>query len=393
MNRILLSLFLLSSMSLFAQTNDLCVLSDDFSDRKTLSNWQRVNEVEQWFADDLQTWSIDPTTGHMVMIPHTVTWYRDYRGPLAFKEVSGDVVLTVSVRTTGRDGTSVPTSAFSLAGIFLRAPRDITPATWTPGGENYVFLSIGQANNGGSHFQYEVKTTMNSSSILEISDAPDGEVWFQVARLGSYLILLRWEPDTGWLIHRRYNRSDFPETLQVGLGAYTDWTKVSIFEPFVHNSNVLAPPLPDTITDPNPSIPFAPDLIASFGEALFFRPSLPVELENMDLSDSNAVPNEVLLTFLGDAAIGQTCPCTNEETIFKAQCKGHGKQTKLQIHLSGGNPNEAFEIVLNSGEQKTGFLNDQGIAKIIFRGISSGLKQATVRWACGIEQLIKIDCP
>jgi hypothetical protein len=32
----------------------------------------------------------------------------------------------------------------------VRAPRFITPATWTTGGENYVFLSLGAGNTAGT---------------------------------------------------------------------------------------------------------------------------------------------------------------------------------------------------------------------------------------------------
>lgn len=116
-----------------AWANDLAPLTDKFESATTLAAWSRVHLVEQWNADQLETFDINTTrAGRMVMMPYVTSWYENYRGPLAFQEVTGDFVITTELRATGRDGTSVPQSQYSLAGIMVRTPRNITPQTWTP---------------------------------------------------------------------------------------------------------------------------------------------------------------------------------------------------------------------------------------------------------------------
>lgn len=61
-------------------------LSDEFDNPATLSSWTRIEQAESWPNDPLQIWNINASTpGAMTMIPHTVTWYQNYRGPLVFK--------------------------------------------------------------------------------------------------------------------------------------------------------------------------------------------------------------------------------------------------------------------------------------------------------------------
>ena len=149
-----------------ASATDLQPLSDEFENAGTLGTWRRVHVEEQWNAEQLEVWDIDATTpGRMTMIPYTVVWYGEWRGPYAFKQVGGDFVVPTEVTSTGRNGVSVPASLYSLGGILIRTPRSITPATWAPGGENYVFLSLGYGT-GAPTFQFEVKTTTNSNSYL-----------------------------------------------------------------------------------------------------------------------------------------------------------------------------------------------------------------------------------
>ena len=293
-----------------AAAQNLSCLSDEFNSASTLSLWSRVEQAEQWNTEPLQTWDVNGSTpGAMTMVPHTVTWYRDYRGPLAFKTVTGDFAITLAVRATARDGTSIPGSQFSLAGAMIRAPRAITPATWTGGGENYVFLSLGYGNAVPRRFQYEVKTTIDGDSQLLLSDAPGAEVVLQIVRIGRHVICLRQVPGGAWTVHARYSRADLPATLQVGLVAYTDWQKVSIFGPFVHNSNALTNPLPPGVIDPNPAVPFNPDLRATFDYARFASPVVPAPLIGADLSNPAAVSDAALLSFLGASLNIASVPC------------------------------------------------------------------------------------
>ena len=263
----------------------LAALSDEFDDSESVSDWRRVHLVEQWGFDQLEEFDVDQTRdGHLTMTPYSSSWFEDYRGVLAFKEVSGDFVVTARVETSNRAGDGAPGQLYSLAGIMVRAPRDVTPETWTAGGENYIFLSLGAASNPGT-FQTEVKTTTDSVSVLEIDPAPSGLATIRVARLGDHVIALIRPDGEAWRVHRRYLRTDLPDDMQVGLTTYTDWNSCSSLTPVEHN-NAL-------ITDGNP------DLVAQFDYVRYAEPQVPAELEGRAFSDPGAVSDEELLTFLG----------------------------------------------------------------------------------------------
>jgi hypothetical protein len=225
--------------------DDLAALSDEFNDPRTLTDWRRIFAVEGWGADQLERLDIGRTqSGWLTLVPYTSSWYRDYRGELIFKQIRGDFVATAKMRTSSRDGRSAPQRQFSLAGIMVRTPRDVTPTTWRPGGENYIFLSHGAADRPGT-YQFEVKTTINSDSQLAISPANAAEAEIRVVRVGPDFLLLRRIAGQPWIVHRRYRRADMPAELQVGITAYTDWPKVERLTPAQHNRTVIRGGNPD----------------------------------------------------------------------------------------------------------------------------------------------------
>jgi len=266
--------------------DDLAAKSDEFDKgAASLRKWSRIFRVERSGADQLARLNVDAKTGKLVLIPHTSVWYQDFRGVLVFQNIEGDFVASTQLAVHRRQGEGAPRSQFSLAGLMLRTPRDVTPQTWAPGGENYVFLSMGAASQPGQ-YQLEVKTTVNSNSQLEITEgAPEGQL--RAARIGSAIILLKRLPDQPWQVHRRYNRTDMPATLQVGLTCYTDWQTCQRMDPATHNRTV--------IRGGNP------DLVAEVDYVRFARPAMPAGLAGRNLADSNVVSDAELLAFLGDA--------------------------------------------------------------------------------------------
>ena len=303
--------------------DDLTPLSDEFDDPATLGDWSRINQTEGWNADQLETWDVDGTQpGRMTLIPHTTVWYQDYRGPLVYKEITGDFVVSTEVHISdrddvgGSDADDVPNDAqYSLAGLMVRTPRAISsPADWSAGsmlddgtnnGENFVFLSLGHGVDG--QFSLEVKSTRNSDSQLTLTPVGVDTAEIQIARVGDALFELYRLPGEDWVLHRRYLRDDMPDTVQVGMVAYTDWAKASDFTPFEQNSTVLEP----GVADPTPAEPFNPDLEAGFEYTRFSRPVLPVELQGVDLL--NDATDEQLIGFLGDSAIPN--PSTNAPVV------------------------------------------------------------------------------
>jgi len=282
--------------------NDLVYLSDEFDDASTISNWSRIYQVEGWNNNVLETFDIDTTRpGQMVMMPYSSSWYEEWRGELSYKVVTGNFVVTTFVEPRNRAGTGRPEQDYSLAGIMVRTPRTMTtPAEWTPNGQNYVFLSMGAANRTSSHFQFEVKTTINSTSILDITATDATRAAIQVARIGPHVIALRRDEGSDWIVHRRYFRPDFPETMQVGLTVYTDWNTCSAVGVINQNLNILT----NGVNLPGYGIlnNAQPDLVANFEYVRYARPQIPAELIDENLSNQGSVTDQQLLTFLGEAA-------------------------------------------------------------------------------------------
>ena len=263
--------------------DDLATLSDEFNEPASLRDWQRVHEVEGSSADQLEGLDVDRTRpGNLVLIPRAVVWYQDYRGPLLFKPVAGDFVVSTSLVVGNRAGTGAPESAFSLAGLMIRSPREVDPQSWRPGGEIYVFLSLGAADRPGT-FQFEVKTTVDSRSTLEISEGA-AAAELKAARIGEVILLLRKLPGSDWQVHRRYRRADFPETLQVGIACYTDWPTCQAMDPAAHNQTAI---------DGG-----RPDLTAAVDYVRFARPTVPADWAGRDLADPAAVSDEQILEAL-----------------------------------------------------------------------------------------------
>jgi hypothetical protein len=270
--------------------DDVAKLNDEFDNEATANQWRRVEQVEGWNNNQLEIFDINKIyPGQCAMMPYTSSWYQDWRGVLLFKPIKGDFVITTKVKVTGRDGASAPKSRFSLAGLMIRAPRNITPQTWQPGGENYVFVSLGASLNPGV-YSFEYKTTRNSKSDLKFGETNVNEAQLQIARIGTATILAVKPAQGAWRILGRFDRPDLPEELQAGMTAYTDWPGVERVPPREHNATV--------IRGGNP------DLGALYDYVRFARPRVPEGLQGRNLANANEVSDAELLRFLGDAAIG-----------------------------------------------------------------------------------------
>lgn len=268
-----------------AAEDDLAALSDEFDSADTMRQWLSVNNVERSAAEQLAHADIGETReGWLTLVPHAVVWYQDWRGPLVFKRVAGDYMVTTHLRVTGRDGRSAPRSQFSLGGVLSRAPRNVTPQTWRPGQENYLFLSLGATQTPGQ-YTWEVKTTANSNSNLQIEPAGGNEGSIRVVRVGPHFLMLKRAADGPWTVHRRYRRDDLPNELQVGLTCYTDWPFASRTPPAQHNFTALSGG--------------NPDLIAQYDYVRYRRPVVPAAMMGQELSNPQAVSDQDLLAAFG----------------------------------------------------------------------------------------------
>src|SRR4051812_44236702 len=103
----------------------LTSFSDEFNVASNLNQWSRIEVVEGWNANQLAQLTIDEDKEKLIMIPHTCTWYGNYRGPLVFKTInSTSFAITTEVSVTNRAGDGYPNALYSLAGLMIRKPRN-----------------------------------------------------------------------------------------------------------------------------------------------------------------------------------------------------------------------------------------------------------------------------
>jgi hypothetical protein len=332
--------------------DDLTMLSDEFDDPTSLVQWRSLWQTEGWGANQLLTREISANEpGRLVLVPHASTWYRDWRGVLEYKNLTGDFVVTTDVEPRRRSGAGAPRSAFSLAGIMVRAPRNgvTSPAAWTPGGENYVFLSLGTGDSPGQ-FQFEVKTTLNSDSVLRLSPGV-ARARIQIARIGATFVMLRQNDGGPWIVHQRYARPDFPTAVQVGLTTYTDWPTASQLEPLQHNQTVL----------PGGN----PDLVALFEYVRFARPVVPASLLGRNFSNPASVSDAELITFLGATA---NVPGGSSHPSALALLAS-GAEGTLECVVSGLQPDRSYRLESttnwNTWNTVTSFLSASGSQRIL----------------------------
>ena len=267
--------------------DDLTPLSDEFDQAGTLAQWKDLAMVEK-FPSKAARLDINTTSpGQLYIDPYTSTWFEDYRGVFLYKEVTGDYMVTARVRAAGK-ASDTPTIAFSLAGLMSRAPRNITMDSWTPHGENWLFIATGYGNGGIDGPQFETKTTTNSSSTLWLTRSRADWVNLRVLRVGEVFLMLYQFTGGPWTLSRCFDRPDLPQTLQVGVHAYTDWnTIISRYpdDPAGFNRTTLTGP--DT----------HPDLIARDDYVHFQRPAFPGALAAKVVTGSATV--EDVLDSLG----------------------------------------------------------------------------------------------
>ncbi|MEO0842350.1 MAG: hypothetical protein AAFY21_00470 [Cyanobacteria bacterium J06641_2] len=205
-----------------AMKEDLQALSTKFDNPEALQGWQEF-QVEGW----VPKWeSPRVEKGQLFLQPRSSGWFEDnYAGHL-YREVDGDFIVTTRINVQGTKS-PVPQRSFSLAGIFIRQPREFTRENWDLKGENWMFFSTGTAFPAGKpHF--EIKSTYNSLSTLKISEAPTGWMRLRVARSGElFTLLYQQDGSQEWQILDQFIRPDLPQKLNVGLTAYADWDSLA----------------------------------------------------------------------------------------------------------------------------------------------------------------------
>ncbi|MEM7550333.1 MAG: hypothetical protein AAF363_11685 [Bacteroidota bacterium] len=212
--------------------------SDLKEDSKIEFTFDRPSSLEGWHKNDIKGWpdkwnpiefSEEDGKPCMVIKPKVSSWYEDVYGGLLSKKVTGDFQVTANVKATGTDK-NTPGQSFSLGGIMARKPNDFEADTWKPGKENWLFITTGTADRPGEQ-QFEVKTTYQSMSTLRTYPAKTKWVQLRMVRLRELFTMLYKYEGEEWQYLDQWVRPDMPETLEVGIIAYTDWDNAAPLYP------------------------------------------------------------------------------------------------------------------------------------------------------------------
>jgi hypothetical protein len=194
-----------------ASSVDIARASDEFNDPATLSDWT----VIQGTLPDGNPGDVDiaqTSAGMLTMVPSRSWWVNGTRGFFVYKQVAGDFVVTARIRASGRS-TPVPTVDWSLAGLLLRAP--VGPNE----GENWIGYTVGFVGAP----KVERKTTKFNRSDLRLIPVQAGWIELRAARIGALIMVLRRQEGQEWILDAVYERSDLPDTLQVGIDAQSGY--------------------------------------------------------------------------------------------------------------------------------------------------------------------------
>ena len=209
-----------------ALADDLAPLSTDFDAAADLQAW--FEHAPEGFTAKWQPPRVED--GALVLTPKSSGWFEDNQAGHLYRQVAGDFIVTTRIEVRGSNA-DLPQTPFSLAGHFLRAPREVSAAAWAPGQEDWLFFSVGTAAPAGEP-HYEIKTTTNSLSTLKILPSQTGWVELRIARHGELFTLLeRPEGVEGWRVIDQIIRPDLPQVLNVGLTAYSDYASVQPIYP------------------------------------------------------------------------------------------------------------------------------------------------------------------
>ncbi len=212
-------LFILGPLIVLSTRIEAQQLSDDFSNELSLQNWKRFYIEEGW-PDMMKR--IEIKDGFLEMEPWTSGWYADYHAPFLFKEITGDFSVECRLLISGVKKAN-PSATWSLSGLMVRSPREISSENWVPKGENWIFLTTGVARSVDRPV-FETKTTINSKSTLKLHPNKLDWVQLRIVRTATlFTLYYKYDQDVDWIQIEQFSRPDLPPKLQVGINAYTDF--------------------------------------------------------------------------------------------------------------------------------------------------------------------------
>lgn len=238
----------------------------DLTTTERIECFDRKEALNQWYQLKPEGWtdkwaSVRVEDNRLIIRPKSSGWFEDNYGGFLYREIAGDFTVTTRIKVVGITS-ATPLKAFSLAGLFIRKPRQFSAQTWQRGGENWLFFSTGTADQAGTA-QFEIKSTYQSISTLKTYPSRPGWMELRIVRLGEVMTLLyRYEGELSFRQLDQFIRPDLPQTLEVGLTAYSDWPSVAEIYPNYERYNVQGAPVEHA------------DLVAYVDWIKFRRPSV-----------------------------------------------------------------------------------------------------------------------
>ena len=186
-------------------------LDDEFGGAALDPSWSILHPGLAQISVSAGALHIEPTSSGSGSI-----WYQDSEGPLVYKEVSGDFVITVimSVRALNNP-LLAPPPQYRLGGLIARDPAS------SPGARNSVHIALGAGDNQ-TPLAVEDKRTISSTSSFSLTAVPDTAGEIRMTRAGMHFeYFYRPSGSDPWQLLAGDDRPDLPLTLHVGLMAYS----------------------------------------------------------------------------------------------------------------------------------------------------------------------------
>lgn len=267
------------SIALLDGNSSVHLFDDEFHDEASLDQWQSLYQIENWQHNPLIEYAINELD-ELIMRPTSSTWWEDYIGPYRYKTIIGDFVVTTSVRIAGLESVA-PQSPYSLAGLMIRHPQPVMYNAQTEffsGQQDYYSILLGITSPGRGP-RVLVNHTTSSESSIRSTPVNQYQGQLRLARLGNRIFSLYRVGHDQWVLNRSVDASEFPQELQVGLVASTDYYEASAIDPFTSN---------------NSTIISSPDLVAAFDFVRFRASPRP---ENADTDSLSLQQIETILGF------------------------------------------------------------------------------------------------
>jgi hypothetical protein len=195
--------------------------SDEFNGTALDSSWNLTR-------GDLLDVSVSGGELHLVAKEYSV-WYHEEAGAALWKPVSGNFKVTTSVKARRDSDPSQPVGLrFQFGGLLAYDPASDT-------NHNYVFIVVGNRDSYG--LQVETKSTTNSRSEVNAFNWSSSDAELRLCRVGAkFVVYMRAIGATSWTEAFSYDRTDLPQTLNVGPFAYAYTDTPDLRASFAHVS-------------------------------------------------------------------------------------------------------------------------------------------------------------